>query len=493
MACQGGTIDVMLQASRKLDQLTVTRFIAALSVVLFHGRQQLGALQYVPMLTAGPTAVGYFFVLSGFVMALAYYRPGIPFDFRNYWLARFSRIYPVYILAFVLTCLHFLSILSKIKPPKIWANIFLYQAWVPDYALSFNIAAWSLSVEAFFYLLLPLLLLWAMRRSARQVISISVGFWVISQLLHAFLMTRLGPDSENFLAYFPLFHLNSFLFGLAGGIWYLTYSSRLAVSQRLNRIYLVAALGLFLLLLTLRGYVPAFPRSFSLDAGLLAPLFLIIILTLAMDTSRLSQRLSHTWLVTLGDASYALYILHVPIRWLFEDLLRLTGQGLAFGVMFSIYLPLLIVLCIFVFKYIEHPVRDWLRTNPHMLTKILLDVILILAMIRFSFTLRLGTETSAFLRTETFALRVGVAVFFLALLVFRFYVTHSWRSLALAVLSGAAVLSGFMYLAWTSGWAEGFPRSIIILIPLLIFAAIYSTRLMLEYFKPRFWNQPKLS
>jgi len=128
-----------------------------------------------------------------------------------------------------------------------------------------------------------------------------------------------------------------------------------------------------------------------------------------------------------------------------------------------------------------------------MLTKILLDVILILVMIRFSFTLRLGTETSAFLRTETFALRVGVAVFFLALLVFRFYVTHSWRSLALAVLSGAAVLSGFMHLAWKSGWVEGFPRSIIILIPLLIFAAIYSTRLMLEYFKPRFWNQPKLS
>jgi len=226
---------------------------------------------------------------------------------------------------------------------------------------------------------------------------------------------------------------------------------------------------------------------------LLAPLFLIIILTLAMDTSRLSQGLSHTWLVTLGDASYALYILHVPIRWLFEDLLRLTGQGLAFGVMFAIYLPLLIVLCIFVFKYIERPARDWLRTNPQMLTKILLDVILILVMIRFSFTLRLGIETSGYLRTETFALHVGIVAFFLALLVFRFYITPSWRALILAILTGTAVLSGFMYFAWTSGWVESFPRSIILLIPLLIFAAIFSSRYLLEFLKPRVWGASKPS
>jgi peptidoglycan/LPS O-acetylase OafA/YrhL len=482
-------MDFMLQASRKLDQLTITRFIAALSVVFFHGGRELDIVRYFPMLTAGPTAVGYFFVLSGFVMALVYYRPGVPFDFRSYWLARFSRIYPVYILAFALTCLHYLSLLSKIKPPKVWASLFLYQAWVPDYALSFNIAAWSLSVEAFFYLLLPLLLLWAMRRSAKEVIWVSLGFWVISQLLHAFLMTRLGPESGNFLAYFPLFHLNAFVLGLAGGIWYLTYSSRVNVRQTLNLICLAAALGMVLLLLSLREYLPAFPHNISLNAGSLAPLFLIITLTLALDTSRLARSLSHPWLVLLGDASYALYILHVPIRWLFEDLLALTGQVIEFGVLFSIYLPLLIVLSIFVFKYIERPARDWLRTNPHMLAKIVLDLILILAMIHFSFTLRLGTETSAFLRTETFALRVGVVVVFLALLVFRFYVAPSWHSLALAILSGAAVLSGFMYLAWTSGWVEGFPRSILLLIPPLVFSAIYASGHLLEFLKPRVWNE----
>ena len=128
-----------------------------------------------------------------------------------------------------------------------------------------------------------------------------------------------------------------------------------------------------------------------------------------------------------------------------------------------------------------------------MLTKILLDLILIFAMIRFSFTLRLGTETSGYLRTETFALRVGSVAFFLTLLLFRFYSTQSWRSLTLAVLTGTAVLSGFMYFAWTSGWVESFPRSIVLLIPLLIFAAIYSSRLVLEFLKPKMQAESELS
>ena len=98
----------MLQETKKLDQLTTTRFIAALSVVLFHSARNLDIFKFLPMLTAGPAAVSYFYVLSGFVMALVYYRPGKPFIFSKYWLARFSRIYPVYIFSFILTCLYYI-------------------------------------------------------------------------------------------------------------------------------------------------------------------------------------------------------------------------------------------------------------------------------------------------------------------------------------------------------------------------------------------------
>jgi peptidoglycan/LPS O-acetylase OafA/YrhL len=483
----------MLKATQKLDQLTITRFIAALSVVVDHSGRNLEIFRYFQMFIVGPTAVSYFFVLSGFVMAFVYYRPGVPFDFRNYWLARFSRIYPVYILAFALTCLHYPNMLSRAEPAEIWSHILLYQAWIPNYALLFNSAAWSLSVEVFFYLLLPFLILWAMSRPVKQVIWFSLGLWVISQFVHFLLTMHFASRTENWLPFFPLFHLNQFLLGLAGGIWYLANSARLVVSQSTNRIWLFIALGILLLILSLRAYLPAFPQSFSLDTGLLAPLFLLIILTLALDKSGLSNFLSHPGLVLLGNASYGIYILHIPIAWLLNWLLALLGIKLLPEAAFLIYVLTVIGSCILIFKYIERPAQNWLRTNPSTLMKILLDIVLMLAMIRLSFLLRAGTETSDILRTQYFALRAGAGVFFLALLAFRFYTTNSWRSLALAIFSGTLALSGLMYWSWAVDRIEVFPRSIFFIIPPLIFTAIYLSRPLLEFLKHRVWNESKLS
>jgi peptidoglycan/LPS O-acetylase OafA/YrhL len=482
-----------MQVNRKLDQLTITRFLAALSVVFFHGGRHLHWVSLFPAISAGPTAVGYFFVLSGFVMALAYYRPGQPFSFRSFWLARFSRIYPVYVLAFVLTCIYYLDIMAKIKPDKIWANIFLYQAWFPQYALSFNIAAWSLSVEAFFYLVFPFLIVLVMHWSAKKVLWSALGFWVISQIVHAVLFRRFMPEGANWLNYFPFFHLNAFLLGVAGGIWYLTRQAQQPIHPSKNLVVLFMSTGSVLLILSLRPFMRPLMKGFSLDAGLLAPIFLLIILSLALDTTRLSRWLSHPRLVLPGDASYALYILHVPFIWLSRRFVEMTGLTLEYGIFFSIYLILTIILCILVYIYIERPARDWLRTHAAILPLIFLDVVLIMVMIQFSFWLRLGDGISGFLRTQNLAVRVGVTAFFLCLLSFRFYITNSWRALFFSVVFGTVILSGFLYAAWIAKWVEGFPRSIILLMAVLIFASIYLSRFLPRFLKRRMRSQSEFS
>jgi len=61
----------------QINQITFTRFIAALSVVFFHyGSHTLpSSLPWLKeSITAGPIAVNYFYVLSGFIMAIAYYQ-----------------------------------------------------------------------------------------------------------------------------------------------------------------------------------------------------------------------------------------------------------------------------------------------------------------------------------------------------------------------------------------------------------------------------------
>ena len=93
----------------QLDQITFTRFIAALTVVFFHYGQNVFPAN-IPFLfenvTAGPIAVGYFYVLSGFIMAIAYFHTDKnkrrDFNKTKYWVARFARIYPVYLVALLL-------------------------------------------------------------------------------------------------------------------------------------------------------------------------------------------------------------------------------------------------------------------------------------------------------------------------------------------------------------------------------------------------------
>jgi peptidoglycan/LPS O-acetylase OafA/YrhL len=211
---------------KRLDQLTFTRFLAVALVLFYHGGggiyiQAIDRFPISSILQAAPTAVSYLYVLSGFVMSLVYHRPKERFDVRAYWTARFVRIYPLYIISFLLVCLYYVDFIGQIKAPKILANIFVIQAWYPPYAQSFNYAAWSMTVEFFFYLVFPFFTMWAYRQSTRRLITVSLTLWVFSQVIHYFLWMKYFPEWEPFVVNNPIFHLNSFIIGAVAGIWYL--------------------------------------------------------------------------------------------------------------------------------------------------------------------------------------------------------------------------------------------------------------------------------
>lgn len=473
---------------KKLDQLTFTRFVAAFMVLVFHGGAGLFPFNFfpvVPLLSSGQTAVSYFFVLSGFVMALAYFRPGRKLDLRSYFIARFSRIYPIYLISFLLTALFYLELMARMKWPKILANIFLYQAWIPQYSQSFNMAAWSLSVEAFFYIIFPLLAIFLSRFSPRQIINFSVMFWALGQVLHSVLYIRMMPEGHLFLNYFPLFHFSSFLLGMAGGIWYLDESPKLTVRQKTNRLLLLTSLGLTALMLMGRDRYPSFFSSFSLDVGLLAPLFLIIILTLALDSTRLSRWMSNPRLALLGDASYALYILHVPVRWWIERGLSEPSTPGSYATMYYFYVPFVIALSVAVFIWIERPARDWFRHNMVKLPLMIVDLALLALAVWLSFALRLGDKQEGFEHARLYTLRVAPWLYFGCLILFGLYGSkrNPWRSLGPAIVLGACALAGFMYLGWQAGWLEGFSKTILLLNAILSFLLLYGSRVLFKAWK----------
>jgi peptidoglycan/LPS O-acetylase OafA/YrhL len=353
----------------KLDQLTFTRYIAALSVVFFHyGAHVFPAnIPWLnPILAAGPIAVSYFYVLSGFIMAIAYYRPDntAPFKSGRYWLARFARVYPIYFLALLL------MIGAKIHdagsdPLTVTLSLSMLQAWVPGYPLTLNAPGWSISVEMFFYLCFPLLMLMVKRHHLPWLTLGMASLWLSTQMLHTYLLNTTDYKAFNalhdFIYYHPIMHLNTFLMGFVAGVWLHLGKFQYFTLPRVNTISLLAVLSLTLLLLGLREtFIADTGIAIDYTNGLIAPLFIGLIILLALNTSKLSDWLSHKWLVLLGEASFSLYILQKPLYGIYNSIFSRWLDTASAGY-FYLFLILLTAVAILSFQWIETPFRRFIN------------------------------------------------------------------------------------------------------------------------------------
>ena len=146
-----------------IKSLTGLRFLSALWVFLFHIhiRYPLTDSSFLSsILNYGHLGMILFFVLSGYILTHRYSEKA--FELKSYYINRFARVFPIYILAGIVTLpwLIHAGVENNIPIFKyvglIFANIFAIQAWFPFMFDYWNVnASWSISVEVFFYLLFP--------------------------------------------------------------------------------------------------------------------------------------------------------------------------------------------------------------------------------------------------------------------------------------------------------------------------------------------------
>ena len=79
------------------------RFVAALTVMLVHYELIMG--HFVLYGTASTSALSWFFVLSGFILSYTYPTVQGSATYKRYYLHRVIRIFPVYLLAVLLSSL----------------------------------------------------------------------------------------------------------------------------------------------------------------------------------------------------------------------------------------------------------------------------------------------------------------------------------------------------------------------------------------------------
>lgn len=342
----------------RIDQLTFSRFIAAIAVVIYHyglGVYPFNTTALTSLFAQGNIAVSYFFLLSGFIMIIAYHKYDKIMPFA-YWKNRFARIYPVYFLALILLLFFKLRYHNTAEFNELLLNLFMIQSWIPGKALSFNYPAWSIAVEFFFYALFPFLFNKIYKNiSYKKLVIPFLVIFIISQLLfhwgiYSSFYKGYPSKSHELLFYFPPMHLAEFLIGNLTGLFFV---------KRLSSSYKNYDLALLLLTCAL-PIVLFYNAFFNFHNGLLAVLFIPFIVCTAMNNGVISKISKYKPLLFLGEISYGIYILQNPIFAWTKAILKdnnITNESINF------YIPLLVLILIAGLSYlfIEAPLRKLIK------------------------------------------------------------------------------------------------------------------------------------
>jgi peptidoglycan/LPS O-acetylase OafA/YrhL len=339
-----------------LRALTGIRFFAALHVVFFHYAPALPPLLR-NVAANGYMAVGLFFILSGFVLAYQY--AGRALNPRRFLGARFARIYPAYLLGFVLIGPAVVVRLLRSDPLKLAASGLaaggLVQGWFPKLALVWNGPGWSLSNEAFFYLLFPAILPAVIRLSPRGLWLVAAACWAAALAPPLAQLALYGGGHAEAVMYMPVFRLAEFVLGVAAGAGYLRREPGRCLS----------AVPVSVVLAGFAAFSPLLVHP-VLRGALAAPLFAALVYTLASGGGILGQLLSWRPVVTLGNASYAIYILQSPLMAWF--LLATRGASAESSrttlgwAGFATYAAILTAVSLACHAWFETPARRWIQS-----------------------------------------------------------------------------------------------------------------------------------
>jgi len=338
-----------------LPALTGIRFFAAFYVVLTHSLPWIKNRVSLPLpianfLSNGYLAVCLFFLLSGFILSYTYsgLAPGVQ-NYAKFWEARFARIYPVYLFSLLLALpfqIHTLTLKSTV------AVLLMVQAWNPlhpEMSGAWNYPAWSLSVEAFFYLCFPFIQMRIASMSRRAIQLLGAGALLVCILCHTPIQ-GLGIWNPNAVAPIPIplpiLRFPEFLLGMLMGNYFVRFGS---VTRRP-----------FLALLAILASI----LSLSITAGPWVSIavlpFVVLLYSLASSRDAITAFFSHPVMFLLGGASYSVYLLQLPVRDWVRSLFSHTTASLK-----QLNAPLtpviLVLFSILVFRYLEEPLRRTIR------------------------------------------------------------------------------------------------------------------------------------
>ena len=352
--------DKIVPNRRNLPQLTSIRFFAAFAVVCHHFYPERSIPWLKTLLdSAGDGGVSLFFVLSGFVLTHSNRNPdGTLVRTRGtYIVGRIARIYPQYLASFVL-CSPFVIAATWARYPdfgqaglRLAGNGLVYlgllQAWIPPLANAWNGPGWSLSTESFFYaafLFVP--------PPAPHRVPVWMAVCVLALLATAAAAQYITPGdtARHFWYFFPPLRFAEFALGAAvAQVWRFGTYPRW-IERHAGPVALAALAGV--LVMAVIGTAITYRLATS-------TLFPLLILSLALMRGPGARLLSSRPLVVLGEASYGLYLIQVPMMGWYVLATQRVMQGALLGVVDFVFYAVFAVSISVCLLYLWEKPLEW--------------------------------------------------------------------------------------------------------------------------------------
>jgi exopolysaccharide production protein ExoZ len=338
------------------------RAIAALLVIGVHLGADSGFearyLSPTPVLTryladAGWYGVDLFFVISGFIMTVTAWKLfGNATNARVFLLRRLARIYPPYWALLVP-----LLLLYIVRPGLVNAHSTI----APNLAASFLLlpqvgeplllVSWTLTFEMAFYLVFTVALFFE-----RRWLWLILSIWVAGIALASAYWTGNRNPYLDFVANpLPV----EFMFGIVVGT--------LVMCGQIKRpaVFVLAGVVTVVTLMTLSTMHNAavnsnlWVRALAAGPGFAALLYGVV----GLEKKR--ALLFPGWLDHLGDASYAMYLWHVPVLSLLGLLvIHLHARtALSHAVLLALALALIVSVALAVYRFIERPLTRLIQRH----------------------------------------------------------------------------------------------------------------------------------
>lgn len=304
-------------------------------------------------LIAGTTAVSFFFILSGFVLTWSATGTSSQPPRRTFYLRRFARVYPAY--ATVIAIGTFAALFIERTPVHVLnlaAVALLVQSWVPSAVVYYSIVgvAWSLSCEAFFYLVFPVVLPRLRRLSPAARAWLMVALVAVAIAIPSLVRSTDHDHGIGFWAIyvFPPTRFLEFVLGMLVGL-------RIRDGAR-SRLSLTLAGLIALAAFALAGVVPIY---LTWVAVTLVPYLLLIQALAGADIDGTASWLRRPALVWLGERSYAFYLVHQLVLAAVRHVCPELAPGPAMAAA-MVSLAIALLAATFLHRLIEEPLaRHW--------------------------------------------------------------------------------------------------------------------------------------